>query len=212
MSLFDEQAWEERYRSAGSHGAIWSGRPNPQLVDEVSELPAGNALDVGCGEGADAIWLAERGWRVTAVDFSKTALSRAAAHAESLAPDAAVRIEWLHTDLTSWTPPPRAFDLVSSQFMHLPSAQLQPLLARLTTAVNAGGVLLVVGHHPLDMATTMPRPDNPDVYFTAEEVAHTLDAEEWEVVTAEARERTADDPEGRQVAVHDAVLKARRRR
>ena len=88
--MFDEQSWEERYRS---RTAVWSGQPNPQLVAEAAGLDAGTALDVGSGEGADTIWLASRGWQVTAVDFATTALQRGAAHAEALGAEVAGRID-----------------------------------------------------------------------------------------------------------------------
>ncbi len=98
---FSQAFFDERYRSKPM---LWSGNPNPQLVAEIIDLPPGTALDVGCGEGADAIWLAERGWHVTAADFSQVALDRAATRAATLDPEIANRIEWLHTDFTTWVP------------------------------------------------------------------------------------------------------------
>ena len=115
--MFDEQSWDERYRS---RAAVWSSSPNPQLMAEAAGLAPGTALDVGSGEGADACWLAARGWQVTAVDFAVTALQRAAAHAESLGADVAGLISWVHADLTTWVPAADHFDLVSAQFMQLP--------------------------------------------------------------------------------------------
>ena len=204
--LFGEAAWEERYRA---RAAIWSGRPNAQLVAEAAELPPGTALDVGSGEGADAIWLAERGWQVTAADISTVAIERARGHAE--AAGVAGRIEWAHTDITAWAPPEGRFDLVSAHFMHLPEARRRALHDRLAAAVAPGGTLLIVGHHPLDLQTTMPRMDLPGLLFTAEEIAAGLDPGEWEVQVTDARPRPATDPEGREVTIHDAVLRARRR-
>ncbi len=206
--MFDEQYWEERYRS---QDAIWSGRPNAFLVDEIDDVAAGVALDVGSGEGADAIWLAERGWRVTAVDISGTALSRGRTHALDRGAAVASRVEWLRRDVLTWTPPTGAFDLVSAQYMHLPPAERAGLFARLAAAVRAGGILLIVGHHPSDLDTSVRRPRMPELFFTAEEIAATLDPAEWDVVAAEARPHPATDPEGREVTVHDTVLHARRR-
>jgi SAM-dependent methyltransferase len=206
--MFDEQFWEERYRS---HAAVWSGRPNPQLVAEASHLTAGAALDVGSGEGADVLWLAAHGWQVTAVDFSTIALQRGAAHADALGADVAGRIRWVHADLTAWAPAEGHFDLVSAQFMHLPAAPRQALFARLATAVAPGGTLLIVGHHPSDLQTTMPRPPMPDLFFTAEEVTDSLDPDRWDVLVADARPRPASDPEGQEITIHDAVLRARKR-
>ncbi len=206
--MFDEQSWEERYRC---HAAVWSGRPNPQLVAETTDLTPGAALDAGSGEGADALWLASHGWQVTAVDFSTTALQRGAAHAEARGADVAGRIRWVHADLTTWGPAEGHFDLVSAQFMHLPAAPRHALFDRLAAAVAPGGTLLIVGHHPSDLQTTIPRPPMPDLFATAEEIADSLDPGQWEVLVAEARPRLASDPEGREVTIHDTVLRARKR-
>ncbi|CAA9556249.1 MAG: Thioredoxin reductase [uncultured Thermomicrobiales bacterium] len=206
--MLDEQSWDERYRS---RAAVWSGAPNPQLVAEAADLMPGTALDAGSGEGADALWLAARGWRVSAVDFSVTALARGAAQAEVLGDEVAGRIAWVHADLTAWEPPEGDFDLVSAQFMHLPAAPRRALFARLATAVAPGGTLLIVGHHPSDLETTVPRPPLPDLFYSAEEVAGSLDPEEWDILVAEARPRNASDPEGRTVTIHDTVLRAQRR-
>jgi thioredoxin reductase/SAM-dependent methyltransferase len=207
-TIFEQDAWEERYRAKPT---IWSGHPNPQLVAEATGLPPGRALDVGCGEGADAIWLAQRGWQVTAVDFSPTALERAAAHAAAAGPQIAARIDWTHADLRQQPPAEGAYDLVSSQFMHLPGRARQDLFARLAAAVAAGGTLLIVGHHPSDLQTTARRLHFPDLMFTGEQVASSLDPTVWETLAAQARPRAAVDPEGRDITVHDAVLVARRR-
>jgi SAM-dependent methyltransferase len=207
MSMFDEESWEERYRSAA---AVWSGQPNPQLVAEVSDLSPGTALDVGSGEGADTIWLAARGWRVTAVDFSTTALERAAAHAAALGPEVAARIRWRHADVRTWTPGPGSFDLVSAQYMHLPSAERRPLFARLAAAVAPGGTLLLVGHDVSDLGTAAHRVHDHDMFFTAEEVAESLAPAEWDVLVVDARPRPAKSHEGEGITVHDAVVRARR--
>ena len=196
---FDEASWEERYRTAP---ALWSGRANPQLVAEAAALPPGRALDAGSGEGGDALWLAGRGWQVTAVDFSTVALARAAAQAERLD----VGVDWVHADLTRWAPPAAAFDLVSAQYFHLPPHDRAPALARLAAAVAPGGSLLVVGHRPSELHTGMP-----EMFFTAQQIAVTLDPVAWDVVVCEDRPRTASGPAGHELPVADAVLRARRR-
>ncbi|MGH3391899.1 MAG: methyltransferase domain-containing protein [Actinomadura sp.] len=206
-TMFEEAAWEERYRA---RPAIWSGRPNPQLVAVATGLTPGRALDVGSGEGADAVWLAEQGWRVTAVDISTTALGRAAAHAATAGAEVAGRIDWTHADLRDRPPAEGTYDLVSSQFMHLPGEARRDLFARLAAAVTPGGFLLIVGHHPSDLRTTAHRMHFPDMMFTGEEVASALDPTTWEVLAAEARPRAAVDHEGRDITIHDAVLLARR--
>lgn len=162
---FDKEFWEERYRG---HIAARGRRPNPQLVAEAADLPPGTALDAGCGEGADAIWLASRGWRVTAVDIATTALRRAREHAETVGGDVTSRIDWVQADLTSWAPTEEHFDLVSAHYVH-PATSRDALVRRLGAAVAPGGTLLIVGHHPSDQ-TTGSHAAAPEVHFTAEEI------------------------------------------
>jgi thioredoxin reductase/SAM-dependent methyltransferase len=207
-TMFEQDAWEERYRAKPT---IWSGNPNPQLVAEATDLTPGRALDVGCGEGADAIWLAGRGWQVTAVDISTVALERTAAHAAAAGTQIAARIEPVHADLRLQPPAEAAYDLVSAQFMHLPGEARRDLYARLAAAVAPGGTLLIVGHHPADLRTAAHRPHFPDMMFTAEQVAAALDPAAWHVQAAQTRPRTVVDPEGREVTIRDAVMVARRR-
>ncbi|GIF04016.1 methyltransferase domain-containing protein [Actinoplanes siamensis] len=201
-TMFEAEAWEERYRAKPS---IWSGKPNSQLVGEAAGLPAGRALDVGCGEGADAVWLAERGWRVTGVDISSVALLRAAGHAA--AAGLADRITFSQADLRAEPPADRSYDLVSAHFMHLPADTRKELYPRLAAAVALGGTLLIVGHHPDDLAAGRHPMHFPDMMFTAQELAVELDPAEWEVLTAAKRPRQT--PDG---VLHDAVLVARRKR
>lgn len=206
---FTREFWDERY---GSKERIWSGNANPQLVDTVTGLAPGSALDVGSGEGADAIWLAAQGWRVTGIDVSVVALDRAAGQAAEAGAEIAERITWQQADVFTWDPAPAQFDLVSAQFMHLPQPTLSALHRRLAAAVRPGGTLLIVGHHPSDMETTMLRHKNPELLFTAEQVAATLDSEDWDIVAVVSPERQATDPEGNSITIHDAVLRAVRRR
>jgi SAM-dependent methyltransferase len=204
---FDAAFWDARYSSAHS---LWSGNPNPHLVTEADGLAAGTALDAGAGEGADAIWLAERGWQVTAVDISGVALGRAAGHAAKAGDEVAARIHWLREDLIEWTPPERAYDLVTSQYLHLPAALRHAFFTRLAAAVRDGGTLLIVGHHPSDLDTTLQRPNHPELLFTGDELASDLGVDGWEIVTNVAAERETTDPDGRPVTAHDTVFRARR--
>ncbi len=205
--VFDAGFWDERYRSAPR---VWSGQPNPQMVTEVAGRSPGRALDVGCGEGADAIWLARRGWDVVAADISGVAIQRGEQHARDADPVAAARIEWRQADLLARPPEPGSFDLVSVQFMHLPPEPRRRLFTSLAAAVRVGGALLVVGHHPSDLASGVPRPPMPELFYTADAVAGLLDSS-WTVEVSEARPRTATTPDGVDVAIHDAVLVATRR-
>jgi SAM-dependent methyltransferase len=201
---FGEDFWDERYRSARR---VWSGNPNPQLVAEVAGRPPGRALDSGCGEGADAIWLARRGWTVVATDISGVALERAAQHARDSDPVAAARITWRRADLLATPPEPGCFDLVSAQFLQLPLEARTRLFTALAAAVRDGGMLLVVGHHPSDLATGVPRPPMPELFYTPDEVAGLLDGS-WTVQACEARPRSASTPDGAEVTVHDTILVA----
>jgi SAM-dependent methyltransferase len=202
----DEAFWDERYRSAPQ---VWSGKPNPHLVTDTAELTPGVALDVGAGEGADSIWLAEQGWQVTAVEWSHVARERGQEQARERGASVADRITWLHADLTVWEPPTEKFDLVSVHFMHLPSSVRTPMYRRLAAAVAPGGILLVVGHHPSDLDTGVRRPGDPDLLFTADALAEDLGAG-WSILARDARPRGAVGPDGESVTVHDAVLRARR--
>jgi SAM-dependent methyltransferase len=205
--IMDQAFWDERYQSSST---LWSGRPNPQLVTEAADLRPGTALDVGCGEGADAIWLAEHGWRVTAVDLSVVALERAAAQALRIGAEVARRITWQHADLGSWIPPAASYDLVSAQFMHLPEDQRELIFRQLAESVAPGGTLLIVGHHPSDLQTTIPRPPFPELFYTAADVAAALSPQGWTILIQEARPRSAQDPDGRSVTIHDTVFRAQR--
>lgn len=205
---FSEAAWDERYRSRGS---LWSGNPNPCLVTQTADLTPGSALDAGAGEGADAIWLAARGWQVIAIDHSAVALQRAAGHARDRGPAIADRIEWRRADLTSWQPGAERFDLVSVHYLQLPAAARTAAFGGLAAAVAPGGTLLIVGHHPSDLQTTMPRPPMPELFFTGDDIAAMLDGRDWDIVTNDAPGREVTDPDGRPVTIHDTVFRASRR-
>ncbi len=205
---FNEAFWDQRY---SSRTALWSGNPNPNLVAQATELAPGHALDVGCGEGADAVWLARRGWQVTAADLSGVALRRAAEHAAQAGAGIAERIAWLHADLTLTDPGKERFDLVSAQYLHLPPEPRAALYRSLAAATAPGGILLVVAHHPSDLQTTVPRPNIPELFFTGDDIAALLGPDAWEIEVNTAAPRPATDPEGRAVTIHDTVLRARRR-
>jgi SAM-dependent methyltransferase len=230
MRASDRETYDELYRSAP---ALWSGRPNRQLVVEASELPPGRALDAGSGEGGDAQWLAERGWQVTAVDFSTVALERATALAA--ARGLGERIEWLHADLGMWTPPAGSFDLVTAHYLHASWDDRGGMFRRLAGAVAPGGTLLVVGHlldenggqhqghaqgqghHAQGQGHNHGEPDeglhrhDPAAFYTAEEVAAVLDPDEWLDVVTEVRDRDPEAAERTGNPVPDTVLVARRR-
>ncbi|MBP2413863.1 SAM-dependent methyltransferase [Arthrobacter stackebrandtii] len=203
VQSFGESFWDERY--SGSE-AVWSGQPNPQLVSEISGMPPGRALDVGCGEGADSMWLARQGWQVTAVDFSNVALRRARQHSSSQAFPGS--IAWEHRNLLQWTPPASSFDLVTAQFIHLPSEDREPLFLRLATSVARGGSLLIVGHSAADIQAGARRPQGDGLYFSAIDIAASLPQDMWRICVAEARPRGGLDADGHSITIHDEVLRA----
>jgi SAM-dependent methyltransferase len=220
MRAVDHGSYDELYRSAP---AVWSGRPNRQLVVEGGVLSPGTALDAGCGEGADALWLAERGWRVTGVDFSAVALDRAAAHARARGLDD--RITWLREDLDVWTPAAGGFDLVTAHYLHSHGPDRPALFARLAGAVAPGGTLLVVGHllgegagdpqhhqgSHADDGRPGPHGHDPDLLYTAEDVAAALEPGQWGDVVAETRDRDPAAATRTGNPAPDTVLVARRR-
>jgi SAM-dependent methyltransferase len=197
--------WEEHY---GQREQVWSGRANPVLVDVAATLPPGTVLDVGCGEGGDAVWLALRGWRVTAVDLSRTALERAASAAAAAGVGDRVTVE--QHDLSA-SFPSGTFDLVSAQYLHSPVAfPREHVLRSAAAAVAAGGLLLVVGH--AGVPSWAPEP-HPDVEFpTPEEVLASLDLSEgqWAVERLGSPEREVTGPDGHVDRIADSVVAVRR--
>ncbi len=194
--------WDSRYLDRDQ---LWSGQPNGALVAEVAGLAAGRVLDVGCGEGADAIWLAAGGWEVTALEVSGVALERAARHAE----DAGVAIHWVHAGLAEAGLPPESFDLVSAQYpalLRTPDAAAERALLE---AVAPGGVLLLVHHAGMDTHIPEDGAFDPADYVWPSMVAALLD-DAWQVEVDEERPRIA--PDGGAGAHHtdDLVLRARR--
>jgi len=198
----DAAEWDDRYGPE----QIWSGQPNAALVAEVADLPPGRVLDVGCGEGADAVWLAGRGWQVTALDVSRVALERAARHAA----DAGVEVTWLAAGLLEADLPAEAFDLVSAQYPALRSTPGRDAERALRTAVAPGGTLLVVHHALVDTAEAAAAGFDPADYVSPADVAATLD-DDWEVQVHEERPRHVTGGAGAH-HTHDVVLRARRLR
>jgi SAM-dependent methyltransferase len=197
------EEWDERYRE--DDNAIWSGHPNGSLVAEVSDLPPGRALDVGCGEGADAIWLASRGWQVTGIDISQVALDRAAAAAG----EAGVEVEWMQGDFVAGLPTAGAYDLVAVHYPALLKSAMDDAIAALLVGVAPGGTLLFVGHAPPDPAEVESHGVDPDDYVQPGDVAERLGAD-WTIEVWETRERVA--PATAPVRhSHDTILRATRR-
>lgn len=195
----ESQHWDRRYAEADR---LWSGEPDPHLVAVAAELPRGRALELGCGEGADAIWLAQQGWQVTAVDFSPVALERAAAAAKTRG----VSVRWVQADLREYAPPRASFDLVLALYLHLAPDERRALHARAATAVAPEGAVLVVGHDR-SQSPEAPGPRDPDRLFTPELIAAELPG--LTVARAERVARTVS-VDGRAVTAIETVVLARR--
>ena len=202
MVSSDAQFWDERY---SGDAQIFSGNPNGVLVTEVAGLAPGRALDVGCGEGADACWLARRGWQVTAADISRVALERAAA----IGADVAGRVAWTRADLTATPPPASAFDLVSAQYFPLPRQPDHTALRGLLAAVAPGGTLLIASHDLADLSPDPERRFDPGDYYQPGDIAGFLD-DTWTILINETRPRTTPAPAGTH-HTRDTVLRAQRR-
>ena len=195
--------WDSRY---AEQDQLFSGRPNGTLVAEVAGLRPGRALDVGCGEGADAVWLAQQGWDVTALEVSGVALERAAAHARSVG----VSVHWVHAGLVEAALPPGAFDLVSAQYPALLRTADADAERALLTAVAPGGVLLFVHHAGFDTdRTAREHGFDPADYVWPASVTALVD-DGWEIEVNEGRPRTAPQSGAAAHHSHDLVLRLRR--
>lgn len=199
----DTHEWDERYRGDGDAVPMWSGRPNGTLVAEVSGLAAGTALDVGCGEGADAIWLARRGWRVTGLDPSGVALARG----EAAAREAGVEVAWVRAGLLEAPGGTGVHDLVSAQYAVLRRTADDATITALLAAVAPGGTLLVV-HHDLAGHDAHEHFDPAEYVLPAVVAAHLDDG--WDLEVHEHRPRPEPVPAGAH-HVGDVVVRARRR-
>ncbi len=187
---FDRDFWDGRWSEVlRDHAAkIVLRPPNAYLTVVAGGLAPGRALDAGCGNGTEALWLATRGWRVTAVDFSAPALAHGRSIAEGFGSDVAGRLEWVEGDLGVWTPAADHYDLVSSLYVHVAGA-VGEMVARLAAGVAPGGMLLLVGHLPLDPLTGAETPAAGQVQVTVEEAVAVLDASRWDVSIGENRAR-----------------------
>jgi SAM-dependent methyltransferase len=188
----DAQYWDDRY---GHSDQLFSGNPNGVLVTEVADLPAGRALDVGCGEGGDAHWL-------TAVDISRVALDRAAAA------DPGGRVTWVRADVSVEPPPAGPFDLVSVHYIPLPHQPDHAALRALLGTLAPGGTFLFVFHDLAELPSKEELGVDPADFYQPDEIAKLLD-DTWTVEVDETRPRTAPAPPGSH-HTRDVVLRVRR--
>ena len=196
--------WDARYTEGV--GARWSGRPNGRLIAEVTSLKPGRALDVGCGEGADAIWLAGKGWTVTAIDVSDVAVTRAREAAER----AGAAVEWVHGDALHTPFPTGSFDLVSMQYPALPKAAGEAAVRKLLDTVRPGGLLLAVYHDLTDEHREHMKSHgvDPADYVDADDLGRLL-GDEFTIEVHADEPRIDPPPDNPHIA--DVVLRARRR-
>lgn len=201
------QFWEDRYSSSEQ---IWSGRPNQTLVDVVAVLPPGRAVDLGCGEGGDAIWLAQQGWQVTGVDVSGTAIARAArAATEAGIPGG--RIRWQAEDLATWSGD-GPYDLVTASFLHSPVEIPRPeILRRAAGQVAPGGHLLILSHAGFPPWSQQHGHEHHFLTPAEEVEALELPEAEWETRITETRSRDATGPQGEHGRLDDVIVLLRRR-
>ena len=203
---FDQDFWEQLWSKTLREHAdkVASRPPNAHLMTELAELAPRRALDAGCGHGADTLWLAARGWHVTAVDFSASALAHARSMAEAAGADIAARVEWIESDLAAWRAAAGHYDLVVCLYVHV-AGSVEEMVQRMANGVAPGGTLFMVGHRPIDPNTGAPTAAASQVQVSVEAAVAALDPAAWELVVAEERPRAVA---GTGV---DAVIRASRR-
>jgi SAM-dependent methyltransferase len=199
----DRDDWNRRYEG---NDLIWTAEPNRFVREATSGLEPGTALDLACGEGRNAVWLAEQGWSVTGVDFSEVALAKARGLA---ARRGVTGVRFVAEDLTAYVPAPGAFDLVVLAYLHLPSAALGPILDRAVAAVASGGTFFLVAHDRANLRHGHGGPRSPDVLYGAGDVTPRLTG--FEIVESGVRERPVDLDDGGRAIALDAVVRAVRR-
>ena len=204
----DSRAWDERYAAAE---LVWSSTPNQFVAAELADLPPGRALDLAAGEGRNALWLAERGWQVTAVDFSLVGLDKGRRIEAAQPHGRDLHVEWVHADVLTYEPGPVGYDLALIAYLQLPAEERRAAVRVAFGALAAGGTLLVVAHDSSNLTEGTGGPQDPTVLYTAEEVLGDLDGERFDVVRAERVERVvpADDEHRGEVdrTAYDALVR-----
>ena len=190
--------WDKRYAAVEN---LWAAKPNRFLVAEVADLEPGRALDLACGEGQNAIWLASTGWDVTGVDYSEVAVSKARARAQG----DGVRVDFLCDDLVTYEPESGAFDLVLILYLHIPAGERPGVLERAASALAPGGTFVLLGHDTTNLTEGVGGPSDPTLLFTPDEIAAELPGLE-----IEKAERVFRDVTGEERDAIDALVRARR--
>jgi SAM-dependent methyltransferase len=189
----DARAWDERYAASE---LVWSATPNQFVAEELGDLPPGLALDVAAGEGRNALWLAENGWQVTAVDFSLVGLDKGRDLQARHPRGRDLHVDWVHADALTYDSGALRFDLVLVAYLQLVADERRTAVRRAFAALREGGTFFLVAHDATNLTEGTGGPSDPDVLFTAEEVLGDLDGERFEVLRAErvARRVPSEDP------------------
>jgi 2-polyprenyl-3-methyl-5-hydroxy-6-metoxy-1,4-benzoquinol methylase len=198
----DSIAWDQRYRG---RELVWMSEPNRFLVSETSSLAPARAIDLACGEGRNAVWLAERGWEVTGVDFSSVGIEKA----RQLEDARGVRVEWVVADLLEFRPETRSFDLVIVFYLQVAASQRTTILRAAADAVAPGGTFLLVGHDRRNIEQGYGGPQDPAVLYTAEDVTEALAGTGLRIERAEPVQRPVQTAGETQIAL-DALVRASR--
>ena len=198
----NKEDWDRRY--AGTD-ILWSVEPNRFLVEEVAALAPGRALDLAAGEGRNAVWLAEKGWSVDAVDFSGVALAKA----RRLAQARGVKVNWIEADVEQHPIVERGYALAILLYLHLPWERMRDVLQSVASAVATQGTFLLVGHDRTNLERGHGGPKSPDVLYTADEVARELPG--LRIEEAATRDRPVDTDSGIVTAI-DCLVRATRPR
>ncbi|HZK74563.1 MAG TPA: class I SAM-dependent methyltransferase [Clostridia bacterium] len=193
----DHASWDRRYSQAE---LVWSATPNQCFAEEVAPLAPGRALDLGSGKGRNAVWLAERGWDTTAVDFSGVGIEKA----RSLAARRGCSVTWIVEDLLTFRPAAHAFDLVALVYIHLPALQRRQVLTTAVRALAPAGRLVVVGHDRSNLLAGVGGPQDPSILFTPEEIVSDLDG--LDIVRSQKVVRHVTTPDGERDAIDALVV------
>jgi 2-polyprenyl-3-methyl-5-hydroxy-6-metoxy-1,4-benzoquinol methylase len=198
----DSEDWNQRY--AGRE-LVWTSEANRFLVQEAATLASARALDLACGEGRNAVWLAERGWQVTGVDFSTVGVAKA----QRLADARGVTVEWVTANVLDHRPKPAAFELVIIFYLQVPATQRTPIVRSAAGAVAPGGTFLLVAHDASNIAAGYGGPQDPAVLYAAQDIVTDLDGTGLQIERSDRVQRPVETSEGSRMAL-DALVRARR--